>query len=125
MKLGFNSFLWVVAFLLLVLSVVYFFSTIANLGSVEIVTKPAVPTVVGTVPTPTNFSGTVVKVDPLSVSYGTHRLVNDSGDVSAYLESRVIDLSILEGRKVIVEGKRERMVGPGIPLLDVEKVNLN
>lgn len=125
MKIGLNSFLWVLAILLLGLSVVYFFSTVSNLGSVEIAPKPAVPASVGTAPATTNFSGTIVKGDPLSVSFGTHRLLNDSGDVSAYLESKAIDLSILEGRKVSIEGSRERMVGSGIPLLNVEKVNFN
>ncbi len=125
MKLGLKSFLWVVAFLLFGVSVIYFFSTITNLGSVDTVTKTASPTSAGTTTLSASFSGTIVKGDPLSPGFGTHRLLGDSGDVLAYLESRSIDLRILEGTKVTIEGKRERMVGSGIPLIAVEKVNFN
>jgi hypothetical protein len=92
---------------------------------VETAPKTTVPPSVTRSAQDTKYLGTVVKVDPLSQGFGTHRLLNDSGDVLAYLESRSIDLSIIEGRKVNIEGRRERLVGAGVPLIEVEVVNLN
>lgn len=125
MKLGLNSLLWIVAFLLLGGSAVYFFLTITNLDSPGTSTKTAVQTPANTSAAASSFSGTIVKADGLSAGFGTHRLIGDSGTVSAYLESRNIDLRFLEGSRVTVEGKREKVVGEGIPLIAVDKVNFN
>jgi len=125
MKLGLNSFLWVLAFLLLGGSVIYFFLTVSNLDySVPAPTKVS-STTSAPGSAPSSFTGTIVKSDQYAGGFGTHRLMDDSGNVSAYLESRSIDLRILEGSKVVIEGKRERMVGSGVPLIAVDKVNFN
>ena len=125
MKLGLNSFLWILAFLLLGGSVIYFFLTVGNLDY----SVPAASKVSSTASapgvTPSSYIGTIVKIDQYAGNPGTHRLMDDSGNISAYLESRSIDLRILEGSKVVIEGKRERMVGSGVPLIAVDKVNFN
>lgn len=123
MKPTLNIFLWGIAFLLLTGSVFYFFSTLKSIETVVPTSKISLGQPSGVVSSIITYSGTVLKNNVLAVTYGTHQLVDNEGKIKAYLESQKIDMRILEGTKVTLEGKRERMVEAGIPLLAVEKVN--
>lgn len=125
MKFSLTTLLWLLAFGLLGGSVLYFLVTVGSLNFTSSVPKtgaPAAPTA-GTAAS--SFSGTLLNLDLADGNLPkTYRLIDDSGKVVAYLESRNIDLRILVGKKLTVEGKRQRMVSSGLPLVSVEKVNL-
>lgn len=121
MKPGSNLLLFSIALLFLVGAVFYLSNTLTSLGSVtpKLPQKNQTPAVATGA---SSYSGTIVKVegDPIN---GTHLLLDKDGKTMAYLESRKIDLKILEQTSVVLEGARERMVEVGVPLLLVEKVN--
>lgn len=125
MKVNLTTLLWLLAFGLLGGSALYFVVTVNSLNFSGTLLQTVVPSGTGTGVSATSYSGTIVKADVVGSTYGTHRLLDDSGAVVAYLESRNIDLRYLEGKKATFEGKRERMVDSGLPLVAVEKVNYN
>lgn len=121
MKLGPNLLLVSFALVFLVGAVFFLSTTLPSLstGSINFVNeaKPQAATAAANV-----YEGTIVKVQGEALN-GSHLLLNKDGKTIAYLQSNKIDLKILEQTQVVVEGRRERMVDVGVPLLLVEKVN--
>lgn len=123
MKSNPSLILWLIASIFMVGAVVYFVVTLQSLAPLKIKTNtstvPASP-IVST--TNSNYSGRIAKAQEINL-YGTHLLLDKDGKILAYLESHKIDLKILEGSQVVVEGRREKMIEAGVPLLSVEKVS--
>lgn len=115
--------LWFIASIFLIGAVVYFVVTLQSLTPLKTntssLTAPAAQSVSAS---NSDYYGQLVKI-PEGGLYGTHLLIDKDGKTLAYLESSKIDLKILEGSRVVVEGRRERMIEPGVPLLSVEKVS--
>ena len=83
---------------------------------------PTPPGVSGAAKSQNLWTGTIRKVAKTDVDLGGNfQLVGESEKIVAILSSAKIDLSILEGMTVTVEGRRLRVLNNDLPLVIVEK----
>ena len=68
------------------------------------------------------FSGVVESLGPSIYMQGTHKLLSDDGEIKALLESSKIDLNVINGMKVKVEGKVIKTIEGQLKLIQVNKV---
>lgn len=123
MKLSLNTLLWLVALAFLFIALVFFSKTLQGIPQLQPNSKSSSdPSSASVVAATSSYTGILKKIDEGTL-YGTHVLIDRSGKVLAYLQSRKIDLKILEGSEVVVEGQRQRVVEAGIPLLSVERIS--
>lgn len=71
-----------------------------------------------------SYEGTIFRDDSLATtSLATHRLLDSHGQTAAFLQSGKIDLRILQpGLKVLVSGRREKILENNLPLISVDKL---
>ncbi|MCL5004262.1 MAG: hypothetical protein M1352_03240 [Patescibacteria group bacterium] len=123
MRPGLNKLLTVLAFIFLLGSLIYLGFTFTSFQKAAAPSEVAIDSSNSSSPAGDYYTGLVEKLMTPVDSLATHRLVDENGKVIAYLESRQIDLSILEGFRASIHGVKERILNDGIPIVQVDKVS--
>lgn len=110
---------------ILLISLFYLQASLSAVGSLSLNQAKSPPPPVESEPSAagTEYAGTILKTDDLNANLAPHRLVDKTGKTLAYLQSPKIDLRILEGSTVRLNGGVKKMTAENIPLLLVEKVS--
>ena len=123
MRNSLNPVLLSLSFLLLVGSLVYVLILFKDLSPFGRQALKSVNEPPQAIESSLSYLGTIVRDEALVQGLATsHRLVDEKGQTLAHLESHEIDLRLLEGLNVTLDGVREKYLSDNLPLILVRKV---